>query len=127
MSTVFHIASYGMSGLEMLNVPLIYAVNVAGTEHLLAACRERGVRRLVYTSSYNAVFCGDALHGPAEADVAYAPDERHADHYSRTKGRAERLVLAANAPALATCALRAAGIYGDGEERHFPRIVRHAN
>lgn len=25
---------------------------------------------------------------------------------------------------LATCALRAAGIYGDGEERHFPRILQ---
>ena len=52
------------------------------------------------------------------------------DHYSRTKSLAEQEVLNANGRAvrgggetLKTCALRCAGIYGEGEQRHLPRIV----
>lgn len=52
------------------------------------------------------------------------------DHYSRTKSLAEQEVLSANRRAvrgegetLKTCALRCAGIYGEGEQRHLPRIV----
>ena len=77
---------------------------------------------MVYTSTYNAVFYGEPLCGVV--DAPYVPDAKFADHYSRTKSHAERLVLAANEPAMRTCAIRAAGIYGDGEERHFPRVVR---
>ena len=52
------------------------------------------------------------------------------DHYSRTKSLAEQKVLGANGRTvgdggkrLRTCALRCAGIYGEGEQRHLPRIV----
>jgi nucleoside-diphosphate-sugar epimerase len=51
---------------------------------------------------------------------------QHVDHYSRTKAVAEMKVLAANSevqPVLRTCALRLAGVYGPGEERHLPRVV----
>ena len=67
---------------------------------------------------------------------------QHVDHYSRTKAIAEQTVLAANGSRLMTsqtereegeggggggrmktCALRCAGIYGEGEQRHLPRIV----
>ena len=61
---------------------------------------------------------------------------QHVDHYSRTKAIAEQAVLAANGShllgqgkervgdeRLKTCALRCAGIYGEGEQRHLPRIV----
>ncbi len=54
---------------------------------------------------------------------------QHVDHYSRTKSLAEQNVLRANGrrvvggAVLKTCALRCAGIYGEGEQRHLPRIV----
>ena len=56
---------------------------------------------------------------------------QHVDHYSRTKAIAEKLVMAAcgaevksdDGSRLKTCALRCAGIYGEGERRHLPRIV----
>uniref|UniRef100_A0A087YAV1 Short chain dehydrogenase/reductase family 42E, member 1 n=1 Tax=Poecilia formosa TaxID=48698 RepID=A0A087YAV1_POEFO len=51
---------------------------------------------------------------------------------SRTKSLAEMAVLQANGAALfgspgvlRTCALRPAGIYGPGEQRHLPRIVSY--
>ncbi|XP_008302350.1 short-chain dehydrogenase/reductase family 42E member 1 [Stegastes partitus] len=126
---VFHIASYGMSGREQLNRHLIEAVNVQGTQNVLKACVELGVSRLVYTSTFNVVFGGQVIENGDES-LPYLPLHLHPDHYSRTKSLAEMAVLKANGTALEdgsgvlrTCALRPAGIYGPGEQRHLPRIV----
>ncbi|XP_029354572.1 short-chain dehydrogenase/reductase family 42E member 1 [Echeneis naucrates] len=126
---VFHIASYGMSGREQLNRHLIEAVNVQGTQNVLKACVEHGVSRLVYTSTFNVVFGGQVIENGDES-LPYLPLHLHPDHYSRTKSLAEMSVLKANGTTLKdgsgllrTCALRPAGIYGPGEQRHLPRIV----
>ncbi|XP_047187466.1 short-chain dehydrogenase/reductase family 42E member 1 isoform X1 [Scophthalmus maximus] len=126
---VFHIASYGMSGREQLNRHLIEAVNVQGTRNVLKACVEHRVSRLVYTSTFNVVFGGQVIENGDES-LPYLPLHLHPDHYSRTKSLAEMAVLEANGTALKdgpgalrTCALRPAGIYGPGEQRHLPRIV----
>ncbi|KAM3624770.1 uncharacterized protein V6R79_001364 [Siganus canaliculatus] len=126
---VFHIASYGMSGREQLNRQLIEAVNVQGTQNILKACVEHGVPRLVYTSTFNVVFGGQVIENGDES-LPYLPLDLHPDHYSRTKSMAEMAVLKANGTmlkdgsgVLRSCALRPAGIYGPGEQRHLPRIV----
>ncbi|KAM4592497.1 short-chain dehydrogenase/reductase family 42E member 1 isoform 1-T2 [Odontesthes bonariensis] len=126
---VFHIASYGMSGREQLKRDLIEAVNVQGTQNILKACLQHGVSRLVYTSTFNVVFGGQVIENGDES-LPYLPLHLHPDHYSRTKSLAEMAVLKANGTALRgssgvlrTCALRPAGIYGPGEQRHLPRIV----
>lgn len=126
---VFHLASYGMSGREQLNRPLIEGVNIRGTENILKACSEHGVSRLVYTSTFNVVFGGQVIENGDES-LPYLPLHLHPDHYSRTKSVAEMAVLKANGNelrnglgVLRTCALRPAGIYGPGEQRHLPRIV----
>nr|XP_020448069.1 short-chain dehydrogenase/reductase family 42E member 1 isoform X2 [Monopterus albus]XP_020448070.1 short-chain dehydrogenase/reductase family 42E member 1 isoform X2 [Monopterus albus] len=126
---VFHIASYGMSGREQLNRHLIEEVNVQGTHNILKACVEHGVSRLVFTSTFNVVFGGQVIENGDES-LPYLPLHLHPDHYSRTKSLAEMAVLKANGTVLkggsgvlTTCALRPAGIYGPGEQRHLPRIV----
>ncbi|XP_059927675.1 short-chain dehydrogenase/reductase family 42E member 1-like [Gadus macrocephalus] len=126
---VFHSASYGMSGREQLNRRRIQEVNVGGTQNVLEACVETGVPRLVYTSTFNVVFGGQVIENGDES-LHYLPLHHHPDHYSRTKSLAEMAVLGANGAALKsgggalrTCALRAAGIYGPGEQRHLPRVV----
>lgn len=128
---VFHIASYGMSGREQLNWQLIEAVNIQGTQNILKACTVHGVSRLVYTSTFNVVFGGQIIENGDES-LPYLPLHLHPDHYSRTKSLAEMAVLKANGTALCngsgilrTCALRPAGIYGPGEQRHLPRIVSY--
>ncbi|XP_056334340.1 short-chain dehydrogenase/reductase family 42E member 1 [Danio aesculapii] len=128
---VFHIASYGMSGREQLNRKLIEEVNVKGTENILQACVAHGVPRLIYTSTFNVVFGGQEIKNGDES-LPYLPLHLHPDHYSRTKSIAEMKVLKANNSALnkttgvlRTCALRPAGIYGPGEQRHLPRIVSY--
>ncbi|KAK3232886.1 hypothetical protein CYMTET_56790 [Cymbomonas tetramitiformis] len=104
-----------------------------------AACIAAGVARLVYTSTYNVVFGGVPISNGSEL-LPYYPAEKHVDKYSASKTVAEQLVLSANGAylpegssgsypqrQLATCAIRSAAIYGEGEERHFPRIVRSMN
>ncbi|XP_045295813.1 short-chain dehydrogenase/reductase family 42E member 1 [Leopardus geoffroyi] len=131
IACVFHIASYGMSGREQLNRSLIEEVNVGGTDHILQVCRRRGVPRLVYTSTFNVIFGGQVIRNGDES-LPYLPLHLHPDHYSRTKSIAEKKVLEANGATLVrsdgvlrTCALRPAGIYGPGEQRHLPRIVSY--
>lgn len=128
---VFHLASYGMSGREQLNRKLIEEVNVRGTENVIQACLKNGVPRLVYTSTFNVVFGGQVIENGDES-LPYLPLHLHPDHYSRTKSIAEMAVLKANGAVLEsgsgilrTCALRPAGIYGPGEQRHLPRVVSY--
>ncbi len=95
-------------------------VNVDGTRNVIDACRERGISRLVYTSSPSVVFSGVDLEGVDES-VPY-PDRFEA-HYPATKAEAERLVVAANGPELATVSLRPHLIWGPGDNHLLPRIV----
>lgn len=94
--------------------------NVTGTENVLAACQRHGVPRLVYTSSPSIVFDGNDMEGVDES----APYAEHFEaHYPHTKMLAERAVLAANSPTLATVALRPHLIWGPGDNHLVPRIL----
>jgi nucleoside-diphosphate-sugar epimerase len=94
--------------------------NVQGTRNVLDACRRAGVARLVHTSSPSVVFDGRDMEGVDES-VGY-PDHFEAP-YPATKAEAERLVLAANGPELATVALRPHLIWGPGDNHLVPRIL----
>lgn len=97
-----------------------YRANVVGTQNIVAACRKLGVRRLVYTSSPSVVFDGRDLEGVDES----TPYPKHYEAaYPKTKAEAERLVLAANGPDLATVALRPHLIWGPGDNHLIPRIL----
>lgn len=97
--------------------------NVLGTENVLAACRRHGVRRIVYTSSPSVVASGADLEN---ADESTPVPDRHATAYPATKALAEKAVLAANGPALATVALRPHLIWGPGDNHILPRLKAQA-
>ena len=97
--------------------------NVIGTENVLQACRDQGVKHLVYTSSPSVVFNGQDMAGVNES-VPY-PDQ-WAAHYPRTKALAEKMVLAAGRQDLQTIALRPHLIWGPGDNHLVPRIIRRA-
>ncbi|XP_059572306.1 LOW QUALITY PROTEIN: putative short-chain dehydrogenase/reductase family 42E member 2 [Alligator mississippiensis] len=128
---VFHVASYGMSGLEQLQRKQVESINIGGTKFIIDVCKQRNVPRLVYTSTINVVFGGNHIEEGDEETVPYFPLEKHIDHYSKTKSIADQMVLAANASLLSggdklrTCVLRPPGIYGPQEQRHLPRIARN--
>ncbi|KAK9129178.1 hypothetical protein Sjap_009665 [Stephania japonica] len=92
---VFHLASYGMSGKEMLQAGRVDEVNINGTCHVLDACVMFGIKRLIYVSTYNVVFGGKEIVNGNEA-LPYFPIDDHVDPYGRSKSIAEQLVLKNN-------------------------------
>ncbi|XP_056093207.1 putative short-chain dehydrogenase/reductase family 42E member 2 [Rhinichthys klamathensis goyatoka] len=129
VDVIFHTASYGMSGPEQLKRKQIESVNVGGTNNVINVCTERGIPRLVYTSTVNVAFAGRPIEDGDEDSVPCVPLDMHIDHYSRTKAIAEHMVLAANGRPtkggglLQTCVLRPSGIYGPEERRHLHRVM----
>jgi nucleoside-diphosphate-sugar epimerase len=97
-----------------------YQANVTGTGNVLEACREHSITKLVYTSSPSVVFDGNDVEGGNES-LPY-PDHYEA-YYPQTKALAEKLVLAANGPQLATVSLRPHLIWGPGDNHLVPRII----
>jgi nucleoside-diphosphate-sugar epimerase len=97
--------------------------NVTGTNNVVSACRRSGVPELVYTSTPSVVHGGGDIEGGNES-LPYATHYRA--HYPKTKAEAERAVLAANSPDLATIALRPHLIWGPGDPHLVPQIVARA-
>ncbi len=97
--------------------------NVLGTRHVLAACAELGVQRLVQVSSPSVSHTGASLVG-APAGPA---DPRHArGPYARTKAQSELEALAADgtgAGPLAVVAVRPHIVWGPGDTQLVERIV----
>lgn len=98
-------------------------VNIEGTKNVVAACLAAGVDRLVFTSSPSVVFHGGDVEGVDES--APYPEAFDSD-YSRTKAKAEEIVLAANHDRLSTVALRPHLVWGPGDRHLLPRIVGRA-
>ncbi len=99
--------------------------NVIGTENVLAACRGHGIGRLVYTSTPSVTHrATHPVEGGTAETVPYG--EHFKAPYATTKTIAEKAVLAANGPELATVALRPRLIWGPGDNQLLPRLVERA-
>jgi len=114
-----------MSGSEQLSHTKVRQINFNGTSNVLSAAKSQGIKILIYTSTTNVVFGGKPLIDQEIEKLEYFPEKKFVDVYSLTKCLAEKLVREANSDKMSTCAIRPAGIYGEGEERHLPRIVNH--
>lgn len=116
VDTVFHTAAAVnfWSDLPFEHEP-IYAVNVKGTENVIAACLENGVKQLLHTSSSSVVLPHDVMRRPlalADESTPY-PSAPFLCHYIKTKAEAEQRVRAANGQQeLLTAAVRPGGLYG---------------
>ena len=100
-------------------------VNVAGNRNVVGACTELGIRRLVYTSTIDVVVEGRRPIVDGDESLPY-PKRLPREPYCRTKILAEQLVLSANGPELATCALRPVGMYGPRDRYHLGNILAMA-
>jgi nucleoside-diphosphate-sugar epimerase len=102
-----------------------HRANVAGTQHVLDACRTHGIARLVYTSTPSVTHrATHPVEGGSADDVPYGEGLKAS--YAATKQIAEKLVLAANDAALATVALRPRLIWGPGDNHLLPRLAERA-
>ncbi|HYF66012.1 MAG TPA: NAD-dependent epimerase/dehydratase family protein [Herpetosiphonaceae bacterium] len=100
-----------------------HAVNVGGTENVLAGCERHGVGRLVAVSSPSVLFDGRDQH--LLTDAAPYP-ARFVSAYSLTKKLAEDRVRAAGERGLAAVILRPKAIFGPGDTTLLPRLVAAA-
>lgn len=102
-----------------------HRANVVGTANVLAACREHGINKLVYTSTPSVTHrATHPVEGGTAESVPYG--ENLKAPYAATKQIAEKIVLAANDDTLATVALRPRLIWGPGDNQLLPRIVERA-
>ncbi|HEX7084545.1 MAG TPA: NAD-dependent epimerase/dehydratase family protein [Gaiellaceae bacterium] len=95
----------------------VEAVNVTGTGNVLAACRRRGVRRLVHTST--AGTCGPVRGREATEDDG-PPGWELEVPYKRTKLAAERLVMAAARDGLDAVVVNPTTPVGPGDRKPTP-------
>ncbi|MDP1913479.1 NAD(P)-dependent oxidoreductase [Brevundimonas sp.] len=95
--------------------------NVDLTRDLLDAAQRSGVGSFVFVSSPS-VYARWADQTGLTEDTPWP--ERPLNAYSRTKGEAERLVLAADAPGFRTVAIRPRAIIGPDDAVLLPRILR---
>ena len=95
--------------------------NVDLTRDLLAAAQRAGIGSFVFVSSPS-VYARWADQTGLTEETPW-PD-RPLNAYSRTKGEAERLVLAADTPGFRTVAIRPRAIIGPDDAVLLPRILR---
>ncbi|MEL7267086.1 MAG: NAD-dependent epimerase/dehydratase family protein [Planctomycetota bacterium] len=100
-----------------------HQTNTIGTRNVIAACRENGIRSLVFSSSPSVTFDGEDQSGCDES-VPYP--KKFLCHYQETKAIAEQEVLASNSDQLQTIALRPHLLWGPNDPHLFPRLVARA-
>ncbi|MDV3124255.1 NAD-dependent epimerase/dehydratase family protein [Mycobacterium sp. 21AC1] len=97
-----------------------FAVNVGGTENLVHAARDAGVKRFVYTASNSVVMGGQHIVG---GDETMPYTDRFNDLYTETKVVAEKFVLGQNGVGdMLTCSIRPSGIWGRGDQTMFRKV-----
>ncbi|CAN9396929.1 unnamed protein product [Alternaria alternata] len=103
-------------------------VNVGGTKVLLKAAQEAGVKAFVYTSSASVILDHETELINADERWPLVTGDAQPEYYTTTKAYAETAVLQANRspendPSFLTCAIRPAGIFGEGDVQLLPKIV----
>ncbi len=121
VDVVFHVAAVAGLGEPWRRY---YETNTLGTRHIVRACVETNVPRLVYTSSPSVTFDGGEQCGVDES----APyPKRWLAHYPHSKALAEQAVLEANdRHGLLTCSLRPHLIWGPRDRHLIPRLLNRA-
>ena len=115
--TVFHAAAHVEQHGPLAT---FMAINVAGTEHALAAARAAGIKRFVHIGTEAVLADGKPI---IRADEQRPIADRPAGPYPFTKGLAEAAVQAANGEGLETVVVRPRFIWGKGDTSLLPTIV----
>lgn len=89
---VYHVA--GCVEIKPGNEDFVYKVNVTGTENVIKACKEAGVKRLVYMSSVDTYI--PLPDNQVMTEVYEYDPEKLEGTYAKTKAEATAKVLAAN-------------------------------
>lgn len=121
VDAVFHVAAISGIGEPWERY---FRTNTLGTQNLLRAAQQAGVRKFVFTSSPSVTFDGKNQCGVDET----APyPTRWLAHYPHSKALAEQMVLKASGErGILTCALRPHLIWGPRDQALIPRLIARA-
>lgn len=98
--------------------PVLHAVHVQATEHLMRAAKKAGVRRFVHTSTMGVH--GHVKQGPGDENTEYGPG----DDYQETKLEGELLARKLGPELdLPLTVIRPCGIYGP-EDTRFLKMIK---
>ncbi|MDK1329029.1 NAD-dependent epimerase/dehydratase family protein [Arthrobacter sp. zg-Y1143] len=97
--------------------------NILGTQILLKAAREAGVRDVVFVSSPSVAHFGEPIAG---AGAGKADPERARGFYASSKAEAELLALAANSAEFRVAAIRPHIVWGPGDTQLVERVIDRA-
>ena len=102
-----------------------WRANVEGTQRLLKAAKQAGVKRFIHIGTEAALLRGQYL---LNADETYPLALDSPFPYSRTKAHAEKMVRAANDPSegFRTLVIRPRFVWGPGDETLLPVLRRMA-
>ena len=120
MDAVFHVGALSAPWGRAAD---FHAINVGGTENVIAGCEQHQVQRLVVVSSPSVIFDG---HDHVLATEAMLYPQRFMSTYSLTKKLAEDRVNAAIQRGLPAVILRPKAIFGAGDTALLPRLVEAA-
>ncbi len=99
--------------------------NILGTQNVIDACQESGVKKLIFTSSPSVISGTSHLEN---VDESTAYPKKYLSYYPQTKAEAERRVMAANGSSdLLTISLRPHLIWGPEDPHLIPRILKRAS
>jgi UDP-glucose 4-epimerase len=117
VDAVIHLAAIVHTPMSVENAAWVQQVNHWGTSHLVDACADAGVERIVFASSA-------AVYGPGgpfrEDDVC-----RPLGHYAQSKRRAEEVLLAARERGIRPQILRLGSFFGLAPVMRLDAVVNH--
>ena len=108
VDTVYHLAS--LVGITNDKIDLMRQVNIEGTQNVLEAAKESGVRKFIYTSSIHALERPD--HGQKIDESLKFDSKNPAGPYDRTKAEASILAQKAAAEGLDVTIVCPTGVIG---------------
>jgi len=119
VDVVFHIAAKaGIDG----HFKEYYNANFIATQNILHACKKRGVKYFIYTSSPSVVFSKAAIRNGNETPPY---TNVHISSYASTKAMAEKEVLNSNnGSSFCTIALRPHLVWGNGDPHLLPKVIK---
>lgn len=120
VDAIIHTAA--KAGLSV-NYDDYFGPNVTGTQNVLGACRQNGIKKLVFTSSPSVTHSDGDIEG---GDESLPYPESYNSPYPATKALAEKQVMDANCAELHTVSLRPHLIWGPGDTHLLPKLLEKA-
>lgn len=116
----FHVAAAYKMGIPRSERPAMYEANVRGTERVLDAAADAGVRRIVYISTIGAF--GNTNRRVVDETYRH-PGTGYRSYYEETKALAHRVAEERIASGARVIIVMLGGVYGPGDASDLGRLI----